>query len=249
LAPTTNAGSVNLTSAANYVYWSKKTDWAKTTVDTSAPAYFIRIRNTATATTAGVLVAGAANFTRALRDDNSLQPVSGGVGYMQASRDNVETFIWVDTGTKHGILCFGRKVTGHSWYGPYPMYSGLDEDSAQTIYCEDYLAPTGGNGYHSDQDAACLYLHDPAQLIEVANGTRHGNANGAGTLPGINADDSVNWHTLWPNIPSTVEDQAWISAKQGNGGFFDARTNQVLWVHPQTVGAGNYPTLQIFQVT
>jgi hypothetical protein len=226
-------------------------DWATVSVGGSSAGYFLRIRNTATATTGGTLgPITSTNFTVASTAiDDAVRPVTSGIGYMQGSRDNVETFVWVHTPTKHGILCFGRKVVGYSWYGPYPMYSAPYAGGAATTLCADYISPTGGNGYHSSQDDACLYLFDPAQLFEVAANTRYGNANGNGVLQGINADDTVNWHTLWPNIPSTIADQAWICAKQGNSATWDEDAQQLIWVHPYSWNAAAVPTVQVFSVS
>jgi hypothetical protein len=245
LNPTFNVGSANLDASVVNGYWVTPSNWAQTAV-AGITGYFMRIRNLATATTGGTMNCTDAlpNHATVIPPGHDRQPPSNGKGYWQASRDNVETFIWVDTGTKHGVLCFGRQLQGRSWYGPYPSYSSSNGIDCNT-FLQERREPSGGNGYHTDADEARLYLFDPDQLIEVGNGKRVGNNTG------INPVAEVNWNSYWPNIPNTVSGAEWVSAYQGNGGFFDAATNQIIWVHPHSHRSGysETPTVQVFQVT
>ena len=257
---TANAGSINLTSATNHLTWTVPSDWALTTLGGSAQCYFLCIENVTSSSTGGTMSAGRQNQTHVnagFTDDEV--SVIDGVGYMQATRDNVQTFTWVYTSTgKHGVLCFGRKVVGNTWYGPYPMYSSDKlsvPNGPASIYCVGLDGATGGNGYHADAMQACIWLHDPSEFLEVANGTRYGNANGSGALPGINASGDWDWYDLFPLIPSVpiitgATATNWTNAQTGNGGYWDAVAQQFIWHHcgSWTSGYSSLGTIQVFDV-
>lgn len=238
LSPTFNVGTASLAGPRNNGAWlNPPGDFAPLSVNGTTTRW-IRIRNTATLSVGGAIAkSGSTNFCDPTPAN---PPVSSGMGYWQFSRENVETFVWAYTDTKHGVLCFGRQPQGYTWYG---VSRGFGGDG--TVWAEDLrTVALDGYGYHTDNDTPCLYVFDPNDLIDAARNVKRGNASE------VNPVAEYDWHAAWPNIPDTVGDQGWIASYAGNGGFWDSRAKQLVWLHPLSVRTGysDTPSVQVFDI-
>jgi hypothetical protein len=182
--------------------------------------------------------------------DSGLYPPNGGVGYWQMSLDQVNSFIWVDTPMKEGILLFGRAATGMHWYGFNPRSA----TPGWAWQKPDAVDPTreipNSNGYGSAGWTGAIYLFDPAQVREVGRGARSPWADG------INPLKIADWHAQWPNLPvnrykmgATAAQSRPIESTISNTGFWDATAQEIIWIQPMSVGSDNpQPTLNIFHL-
>lgn len=180
-------------------------------------------------------------------NDSGLPAPTASVGYWQMNLDHVNSFIWVETASKQGILLFGRQATGLTWYGwnPRSLTPGWTGAGPEAV---DLSRPVpNGNGYGSTAFAPALYVFDPEHVKAVAQGARSPWADG------MNPVATYNWKTKWPNMPvnraggaNSRPIETWIS----NSGFWDTTTEDILWIQPSSVGAGNLqPTLNVFRLT
>ncbi|NLG35551.1 MAG: hypothetical protein GX548_09385, partial [Lentisphaerae bacterium] len=67
---------------------------------------------------------------------------------------------WIETGTRHGVLCFVYRGIGQQWYGASDGGPGLPDPYG------------GGSGYHAEGWALQAWIYDPADLMEVFRGER-----------------------------------------------------------------------------
>jgi hypothetical protein len=91
----------------------------------------------------------------------------GGTGFCDLDAiDSVGSAVYVDTGTKHGVICFGVMVwpsdevpVPHSWYGP----EGNDVTRTRPGCPHGHVAPTGnsGTGYYASAIAPFWWIFDP----------------------------------------------------------------------------------------
>ena len=180
--------------------------------------------------------------------DSGLYPPQGSSGFWQMSLDQVNSFIWIDTPTKEGILLFGRQSTGLHWYGYNPR--SLNKLPAGVPDALDPTRETGyGNGYGSTGWRGALYVFSPAEVREVGQGRRSAYADG------INPKMVADWQTRWPNLPrnlyrggQTATAARPIESTISNGGFWDVNRQEVLWVQPMSAGSGMQPTLNVFTI-
>jgi len=240
LTPSFAVGAAALTGTHNAGYWTTPpADFATATVN-GATTRWIRIRNTSSFSTAGAI---AKSGSSPICDPTPANPaVDTGVGFWQPSRENVNGFAWVDTGSKHGILCFGRQPQGYTWYGVSKAYTSTGQLAEDTR-----VVALGAYGYHTNNDTPCLYVIDPDDVIAAANGDTLGNASDTNPVA------EYNWNTAFPDIPDTVEGQGWLSAYQGNGCFWDATANELIWVHATSwwngTGTASRSTVQVFSIS
>lgn len=239
LSPSFAVGDAALTGTDNAGYWTTPPADFTTAAVNGVTTRWIRIRNTAAFSTAGAI---SKSGSKALCDPTLANPApEASYGYWQFSRENVNGFAWVDTGTKHGILCFGRQPRGKTWYGVSKAYT-----STGALAEDTRVVALNAYGYHTDNDTARLYVIDPDDVIAAANGDTLGNASD--TNPAAEYD----WHAEFPDIPDTVEGQAWISAYQGNGCYWDATAGELIWVHATSwwsgAGTASRPTVQVFAI-
>ncbi len=232
------AGNLSLTNSIVAGYWgSMPGDWVTSAVN-SITKRWLRMRVTNAFSVAGALDRDGASSSNTVLTPASPNP-SGGLGYWQGSRDNIETFAWVHTATKHGIVCFGRKAGGENWYG---ISRGVT--STGTII-EDFRTPSiNAFGYHCVEDQACLYLINPDHLLEVAAATR------SPLNTGINPSVEDDWNARFPNIPDTASGHGWIAAYQSNGGVWDEIAEEMIWFHAYShvVGFSYLPSVQVFRI-
>lgn len=192
---------------------------------------------------------GSYTFDANPNNQSGLQPPVNGVGRWQMSLDQVNSFIWVETATKEGILLFGRQAQGLTWYG----YNPRSTDPGFIAGGVDARDPTrpvpAGNGYGATAWGSALYVFDPAQVREVGRGARSPFSDGMNPV-------SYDWHAQWPNLPLSTYEQVGegtpqsrpISSVISNTGYWDARAQQVIWVQPMVIG-GTRPALSLFTVS
>lgn len=252
-SPTMGPGSALLGSTRNLGYWGTGglSGFATDTINGSTK-HWIRIKVTSTVTTPGTIGAtGRINFS--IPTLANPEP-SGGIGRVHQTKDFQQGLIYWDNGTKHIILSFGRicEVDGDTvdvWYGDKEGYAdgGLVHVADPADNLEDVF------GYKSTGYKAALWQWDPAQIFEVANGTRHHTANGNGTLEGINPVAVDDWKAQWPNIPEYCQPndiRPGVDGRRVNnsGGAYaiDPDTHILYWMHFSTV-QGNVTTASTLQ--
>jgi hypothetical protein len=187
------------------------------------------------------------NFDNVPVIDSGLVAHNGTFGYWQMSLDQVNSFIWVQTPEKEGILLFGRQATGTTWYGwnprsKSPYYTGGADATDPTRNIGDT------NGYGSSAWRAALYVFDPAQVREVGRGSRSPYSDG------INPVAVYDWHARWPNLPvnlyrpdASATQSRPIESIISNSGFWDEKAQEIIWIQPTSVNAPSpRPTLNIF---
>jgi len=181
---------------------------------------------------------------------SGLFPPNGSTGYWQMSLDQVNSFIWVDTPTKEGILMFGRQSVGLNWYGFNPRSATPSWPGGTSDAVDPTRQLPDANGYGSTSWRGALYVFDPAQVREVGRGTR------SPWSDGINPVTVYDWKAQWPNLPMNQFKPA-ISATQSrpiesnisNSGFWDPAAQEIIWVQPNSVGAASpQPMLNIFRL-
>jgi hypothetical protein len=177
------------------------------------------------------------DYSDLFASDAIIEPV-GAEGYWAVSLDAVGSFSWVDTGTKHGIVVFGRRGRGRCWYGsPDAFGNGTLVDQYQN-----------GSGFHAEFYDPALWIFDPAHLLEAAQGTR--------LAYDVGFQSNTNWGTLWPNIPTDPGSPPggggifWTPGGAVHGGAHDQTTNQIFWLLPLTYkpGSDRLPTIQVWSV-
>jgi hypothetical protein len=179
---------------------------------------------------------------------SGLLPPNGTFGYWQMSLDQVNSFIWVQTPTKEGILLFGRQATGLTWYGFNPRST----DPGWVPGPVDALDPTrpnpDTNGYGATAWRTALYVFDPEQVRQVGRGAR------SPWSDGMNPVATYDWRARWPNVPKNLITPGGatqprpIDSNISNTGFWDPQAQEILWVQPVSVGTSPRPTLNIFTV-
>jgi hypothetical protein len=236
-----STGNANLTVVKNnFVLSGALTGWTQNTLagfpytsEYSATNYWLRCRNTSDATTAGNLQNQGVHTPDYA---NSLN-ITGYNWY--PFNDAHCGLVWVETPTKHGILCFARQSAGYAWYGEQHGWVGSEEVAVNDNDTTETFAVT-------DHAYVCQYLYprfyvwDPAQIVA---------AGGNGNRNNISAPSEGDWNSKWPNIPqfsAVTHLNTWLS----NTTFFDPVTNQVIWAPHGTSGTGaaGAATLQVFQV-
>jgi len=67
---------------------------------------------------------------------------------------------WIETDTRHGILCFVYRGIGRRWYGLADEGGGLPDPYG------------GGSGYHAEGWALQAWIYDPDEVMAVFRGER-----------------------------------------------------------------------------
>jgi hypothetical protein len=172
--------------------------------------------------------------------ESGLYPPSNGVGFWQMSLDQVNSFIWVETATKEGILLFGRQATGMHWYGYNPRSTTPNYPAGWPDATDPSREIGPGNGYGAAGWKGALYIFDPAQVREVGRGARQPWSSGINPV-------AYDWRVKWPALP--YESGRLIDSQISNTGFWDATAQEIIWIQPLSVSDSNpQPTLNIFKV-
>jgi hypothetical protein len=166
------------------------------------------------------------------------------------SLDQINSFAWVQTPTKEGIVLFGRQSHGYVAYGHNPLSSNVGwAGSGSPDFVDPSRAnPDPSNGYLAQSFGTTLLAFDASQVRQVAQGTRSRYSDG------INPIELGDWHQTWPNIPLSQYSDGGPVARPiysmvSNTAFWDATTQQLIWVQPASYSyAQPRPTLQIFTV-
>jgi hypothetical protein len=155
--------------------------------------------------------------------------------------------VWVDTGTKHGVLCFGQQQHGYAGYWhDNPRTPGGPPYDAVTP--RDPCAPLGsGNGPKASEHYMWLRIFNPDHFAEVFAGKRVPWADTYDGKPGMRTAYEVNMRTSitnGANIPSEhaaflilgdiPAHNALIPPLMGpdtdqQGAVWDARAGQIIW--------------------
>ena len=67
---------------------------------------------------------------------------------------------WIETETRHGLICLVYRGLGHTWYGLPDAGPGFPDP---------YV---GGSGFHAEGWALQLWIYDPEDVLDVYRGTR-----------------------------------------------------------------------------
>jgi hypothetical protein len=157
----------------------------------------------------------------------------GGVGFWMASAQNIQGAVWIDGATKHGVLMFGVYPSGDAWYGHSPWI-------ALNLTDPGY----GGDGYHAVTRVGALYTFDPAQLAEVAAGTRSCYSDG------INSVSQPDWTTLTGSggghpIQSIEGSIISLGTPGGRGAVWDEAAKQIIFAMPWGYLHANEPIMVV----
>lgn len=186
-----------------------------------------------------------------------IDPVAG-VGAWVASQDQVNSFAWVDTGEKHGVVMFGRRATGKVWYGHNPIGPPPATPDMFTPYTDDggtyqdSTIPAGyGNSHYNTGWKAAIRVYDPAHFMQVGRGERSPYSDGMRPVEPV-----LDWSVLWPNIPPSREfpdsfgtppPGRWIYQYIANSAAWDGAAGELIWCQPWSEGVR--PTMNIFTIT
>ncbi len=183
---------------------------------------------------------------------------TGGTGYWQMTLDQVNSLAWVDNGSKHGVVSFGRQVTGSTWYNGNPFSNseywvppdGWDHLGDAT---DETLVVDTGNHYSGDVFSRVVRIFDPSVVYEVADGTRVPWADTYGGKSGIGPATHA-WPSAWSNMPLPIPQEGGSVARSissnlgGNTAYWDPIAEELIWVYAETVDSSR-PTIHFFTVT
>jgi hypothetical protein len=179
---------------------------------------------------------------------------AGPRGYWCSTQDLTNGYVWVDTGTRHAILLFGRTVHGHTWYGNNPVGPPPGTPNFQEAYTDDggtYTDPTQpaslAHAQYSDVWSAALRVYDPAQVMEAGRGARSPYSDGMGPV------NTVDWKALFPKVPTSQEPYGGtvlgriIYQYVSQTACWDAAAGEIVWIQPFST-AQALPSVQFFSV-
>jgi hypothetical protein len=155
----------------------------------------------------------------------------GSTGFWAASLDAVSGYAWIETASKQGVLCLGRRGSGRMWYGSPDAYGdGKLVDGAQY-----------GNGFHAEFYTPSVWVFDPEEL----------KAAGRGAIKPwkVAYKERANWKTLWPGIPTRPEGIHTPGGQPATAAY-DSSKQQLFWMLPLTYNPGfnRNPTVQVWNV-
>lgn len=178
---------------------------------------------------------------------SGLHDPSGGLGYWQMSLDQINSFAWVDTGTKHGIVLFGRAAGGYTWYGLNPL--AADKSSDGVSRTDPTRPDPDSNGYGAAGWAGVIRVFDPDHVREVGRGERSPYSDG------MRPASVTPWGDVAANIPPNklkadgAAEARPISSQVANAAAWDAAAQQLVWLQPSSAtAAGGPPTVQVFSI-
>ncbi len=185
------------------------------------------------------------NYQTMMTQGGLYAPV-GGTGYWPMSLDQINSFIWIDTPTKEGIILFGRQCSGYIWYGFNPWETSTfcqvtNPPATCAIHAQDPTRPVGAaNGYGATEWHGALYAFNPEHIRQVALG------NVSPWADKTNPDNLGDWKVKWPNLP-TCQSGRFTESNISNGGFWDAQAQEIIWLQPSVFNNAR-PSIQFFKV-
>jgi hypothetical protein len=163
----------------------------------------------------------------------SAQPQhNGSRGYWQASQDAVIAWLWIETGTRQGLVMWGRQTKGGTWYHGFDTFASFG-------YVDKECSDPGFNstfGFKAAQRRPMLYRYDPQALLESASGAR------AHTSAGMFIADAGDWSAQFPSIPLYAPSKLYPgysskipdpSVGGSQVGYLDQTTNEMLLFVPR----------------
>jgi len=170
-------------------------------------------------------------------EPGSQNEVVNGEGTWYGGMSNVKGVVWVDTGTKHGVVMFGAEAQGGVGYWhnnpkgdePYP-----------TIMDPTYPICTECNGPKSTEHYLWLRIFDPNQFAEVFAGTRVPYADTYNGLPGMrtifevnmrqNVTNGANIPIYYSVYPGAAQPKVDGPDTDNGGAVWDPIAQQIIWM-------------------